>query len=187
MGRFSNFFYQVSSGWVTLIGLVTFLLFTILVLPGQSTSSQAEIDNADSPDMSFYYSAETLYEMAEVYGDSGRAAYIRARFTFDLIWPLVYTFFLTTSLSWILNRSGVFENLWRQLNLLPFFGMIFDYLENISTSLVMYRFPEYTILIDSLAGVFTLLKWMLIGASFLLLVFGAFSAIWSWSRSAREK
>ena len=56
--------------------------------------------------------------------------------------------------------------------------MLFDLLENISTSLVMYRFPERTPVVDSLASVFTFLKWVFVAGSFLLLIGGIVIGIW---------
>ena len=182
MDRLSKWLYQVSSGWVTLGAVVIFILFTALVLPGQSDSSQSQGGDTSSPDLSIYYSAEQLYEMAEAYGGQGRADYIRVRFTFDLIWPLVYTFFLTTTISWLFKRSFTSQNPWQRINLLPLLGMTCDYLENISTSLVIYRYPAQTLIFDWLAGVFTTMKWLSIGVSFVVLVVGIIIAMWQWIR-----
>ena len=103
LNRISNFFYAVSAGWLTLTGLVVFILFMIFVLPQQAQKAEA-YSGGTSPDTSYIYSASDLYQMAESYGAEGRAAYIYARFTFDLVFPLAYLFFLTTSISWLLAR-----------------------------------------------------------------------------------
>ncbi len=169
-----------STGWITLISMVIFILFSALVLPGQSVSSESQNPNDGSPDLSFYYSAADLYRMAEAYGEQGRSAYIQARFTFDLVWPLVYTFFLVTAISWLFKQAFPAQSIWQQANLLPILGMIFDYLENISTSLVMWRYPAQTMFVAGLAGIFTALKWILIGSSFIILIFGLAVAIWHW-------
>jgi hypothetical protein len=50
------------------------------------------------------------------------------------------------------------------------FGAAFDYLENLSTSLVMIRYPDRTPIIDILAPVFTLVKWVFVAGSFVLLL-----------------
>lgn len=92
--KFSHWIRRVSNGWVALSTLVIFLLFTALVLPDQASRTQAYTETAGSPDMSFYYTADDLYQMAEAYGENGREAYVSARFTFDLIWPMVYMIFL---------------------------------------------------------------------------------------------
>lgn len=183
--KISSWFYQISSGWLTLSAVVIFILFTALVLPGQSSRSQSQAGEIGSPDLSIYYSPRSLYEMAEVYGEQGRTEYIRMRFTFDLIWPLVYTIFLTTAISWLYNRKFSTNNPWKRINLLPVMGMTFDYLENISTSLVMYRYPAPTMVIDWLAGVFTTVKWLLVGVSFLILIVGIIVAFWQWMKKNR--
>lgn len=182
MDKLSNWLYQVSTGWVTLGAVVIFILFTALVLPGQSASSESQIEDIGSPDLSIYYSAAELYGMAEAYGEQGRFEYIRARFTFDLIWPLTYTFFLVTTISWVFKQSFTAQNPWQRVNLLPVLGMTCDYLENISTSLVIFRYPAQTLIIDWLAGVFTTMKWLSIGVSFVVLAIGIIIATWQWIR-----
>jgi hypothetical protein len=177
--RFSEWLNKVSSGWVTLSAVIIFIMFTALVLPGQSARSN-EIGDERSPDLSFYYSADDLYQMAEEYGEAGREAYIRARFTFDIAWPLVYAFFFVTTISWIYSRIFPAESRWRRSNLVPVLAMFFDLLENLSTSLVMYRYPERMPVVDSLSGVFTTLKWVFVAGSFLLLVGGMVIGVWSW-------
>jgi hypothetical protein len=92
---------RVSNAWVALSAVLIFLLFTALVLPAQSSLAETTSGEAGSPDMSFWYSAGDLYRMAEAYGPSGRAAYVKARFTFDVAWPLVYTLFLCATISWV--------------------------------------------------------------------------------------
>jgi hypothetical protein len=181
--RISDWLHRISTGWVTLAALLIFLLFSALVLPGQAARSDQEIGTADSPDMSFYYSPGDLYRMAEQYGEQGRAAYIRARFTFDLVWPLVYTFFLSTALSWLYARGFAAGSRWQRANLAPVLGALFDYLENLSTSVVMWRYPAQTAVIDFLAPVFTMLKWAFVGGSFALLLIGLTAAVWRWLRS----
>jgi len=178
--QLSDFLYKITNGWVALLALVVFLLFAGLVLPGQAASAETYSGNAGSPDLSFYYSAQDLYHMAEVYGEQGRGAYVRARFTFDLIWPLVYTFFLCTAISWVYARAFTTHSLWRDANLVPVLAMLVDYLENLSTSLVMLRYPHPTIVVGSLAPLFTMLKWVLVIGSIGLLFTGAAIAVWQW-------
>jgi hypothetical protein len=179
--RISNWLQRVSTGWVALAALLIFLLFTALVLPQQASRAEVETGSADSPDTSFFYSASDLYRIAESYGEEGRQAYIIARFTFDLVWPLVYTLFLATAISWVFGKAFAPGSGWQLANLLPVLGALFDYLENISTSLVMARYPDQTAVVDTLAPIFTALKWAMLGASFALLVAGIFVAAWRWT------
>jgi len=162
------------------------VLFTALVLPLQASAAAKTAAGAGSPDMSFSYSTRDLYRMAAAYGEQGRAAYVSARFTFDLLWPLVYTFFLATSISWLF-RSAPAGSLLRRSNLVPVLGAAFDYLENISTSLVMLRFPKPTAIVDQLAPAFTLIKWVLVYGSFLLLLVGIAAALGRWFRGKARR
>ncbi|NIS80230.1 MAG: hypothetical protein GTO14_08480 [Anaerolineales bacterium] len=176
----SDWVHRVSNGRVVLSTLVIFILFTALVLPGQASRAGADTGGAGSPDLSFYYTADDLYQMAEAYGEGGRRAYVKARFTFDLIWPLVYTMFVSTGISWVYQRVFTPGSLWRRSNLVPLLGALFDYLENVSTSLVMIRYPNPTVAVDTLAGVFTMVKWVLVTGSFVLLFVGLIVGVWQW-------
>ncbi len=180
--RLSSWLRRVSKGWVALVGLLIFLLFTALVLPGQSQKAIQISGEAGSPDTSFFYSPADLARMAEAYGEQGRQAYVRARFTFDLVFPIVYAFFLATSVSWVFGKSFPASSRWQLANLVPLLGMLCDYLENISASLVMLRYPNPMPLISALAPVFTLLKWSFIGLSFGLLVIGILAGLWKWGK-----
>ena len=172
MKKLSKWIQNKSKGWVALASLIIFVLFTALVLPKQANQAKLSTGNEQSPDMSFYYTGDELYQLAEAYGEAGRASYVKARFTFDLVWPFVYMLFLSTVLSWINQKAFKAGSFLQLTNVVPLFGMIFDYLENISTSVVMIRYPEPTRVIDSFATIFTLLKWIFIGGGFALLFLG---------------
>ncbi|MGD2179295.1 MAG: hypothetical protein PVG71_15910, partial [Anaerolineae bacterium] len=149
--QISDWLRQISNTWIALSGLVVFLLFSALVLPSQSARAETYAGRVGSPDMSLLYLPEDLYETAEAYGEEGRTAYVRSRFTFDIIWPLVYTLFLSTAISWVLARVFAVRSLWQMANLVPLLGAFSDYLENVSTSIVMLRYPSQTAVLDVLA------------------------------------
>ena len=124
--------------------------------------------------------------MAEAYGEQGRSAYILARFTFDVIWPIVYTLFLATSISWLFVRGFPQESRWRLANLAPVLGMFFDYLENLSTSWVMFSYPLTSPVVAWLAPFFTATKWIFVNGSFVLLIIGLIAALWHAKKSRRK-
>lgn len=186
MKTISEWLYRISTWWVALISLVVFAAFIALVLPDQAAKADAAYgEGAQSPDSSFFYTADDLYAMAESYGASGRAAYVQARFTFDVIWPLAYVAFLATSISWVLGKAFTAGSRWRLANLVPVIGMVFDYLENIAAALVMMRYPNPTPVVDSLASVFTMIKWVFVNGSFAVLLLGALIAVWRWVQGHR--
>jgi hypothetical protein len=178
--KLSQALYRLSTGWVALAALAIFLLFTALVLPQQSSAAETTAGGAGSPDTSLFYTPTALYQMAEAYGAEGRAAYVRARMTFDVIWPVAYTLFLATALSWLYARAFAPGSPWRLANLAPVLGALLDYAENLSTSLVMLRYPARTPLVDTLAPLFTLTKWIFVGGSFALLLAGLVAGAWRW-------
>lgn len=181
----SGWLQRTSRGWVVIIALLVFITFTALVAPGQAALVASYAGEAGSPDLSLFYTTADLYRFAEVYGAGGRQAYVRARFTFDLAFPLIYTFSLATALSWLSRRTFDAGSLWQQANLVPVLAMLFDYGENLSASLVMARYPERTPLVDWLAPNFTLFKWAFISASLALLVVGAAAAFWEWASTRK--
>jgi len=168
--RLSKWFCQFSKGWIALLSLIVFLVFTALMLPGQSAMVEAYSKGLGSPDTTFVYSMRKLYAMAEAYGAAGRQAYIHARFSFDLVFPLVYTFFLAVCTSWLLGRALPQTSPWRLLNLFPLTAMGFDYLENIATAVVMSRYPTLSPAAAFLAPPLTFIKWLLVIGSFIALV-----------------
>ena len=178
--RLSDWLYRVSTSWITLGAVIIFVLFTAVVLPAQSARGPASDAEIGSPDTSFFYSPDDLYRMADAYGQAGRSAYIRARFTFDVVWPLVYLLFLGATISWVYGRAFDPGSWQRRANLAPVLGVLFDYLENLTTSLVMWRYPAPTPLVDILAPIFTALKWVFVGGSFVLLFIGIILGFWRW-------
>lgn len=180
MIRLSDWIQDKTTGRLTLLSLLLFLAFTALVLPNQAAQAEEYSGGAGSPDSSFFYSADDLYEWAEAYGAQGRRAYVRARLTFDVVWPLVYTLFLSTALSWVMARAFAAGTLWSRANLMPVLGMLFDFLENGASASVMTRYPQATPVVASLAGFLTLVKWLFVYGSFALLLFGLVVSAWRW-------
>ncbi|MCB0076352.1 MAG: hypothetical protein KDD73_02940 [Anaerolineales bacterium] len=174
----SRWLSRVSSAPVALAGLILFILFTATVLPDQAAQAERYSAGLGSPDASLIYSPATLYDFAEAYGAEGRAAFIRARFTFDVVWPLVYTVFLATAISWVAGKAFAPTSRWQRLNLVPVVGMILDVLENSATSTVMWRFPSRTPVIEWLAPLFTALKWLFVNGSFVVLSVLLVIAVW---------
>lgn len=183
--KLSGLIHRFSTGWATLVALIVFLFFNILVLPRVAAKAEAEHGATGSPDLSFYYSADVLYGMAEAYGEEGRRSYVRARFTFDLVWPLVYTFFLISALSWVTRKVFASGSPWLLANLVPLLAVLFDFLENLSTSVVMLRYPAQTSVLDGMAPVFTMVKWVFVTLSFIMLLASVTAAVLVWLRTRK--
>jgi len=161
---------KISTKSVVFIGFCIFLTFSILFLPGQTELTEKYSAGLGSPDTSLFYTPANLYRMAEIYGIEGRAAYVHARWTFDMAFPIIYTFFLVTSISWMAQRVLNPDHFLRRGNMLPFYAFLFDLLENTCTALVFTRYPTYLSFVSMLAPFFTLMKWICVGSSFTLLI-----------------
>ena len=182
MKKLSNWIGVRSVGWVALLALVIFMAFTATILPAQAAKAEAYAGDVGSVDMRFFYGPDDVYEIAEAYGEHGRQAYVRARLTFDVIWPLVYTFFLATAISYVFLRAFSSDHWAQLLNLVPVGGLLFDYLENISISIVMSAYPTRLNWLASLTAVFTPIKWLLVNGSFVVLLAGLLVWAFKWIR-----
>lgn len=153
--------------WFGLLATSIFFTFIIIVLPQQSALAVAN-GLVYSIDTTFFYNAQCLYDIAEAFGASGRNFYLYQRWTFDLMWPLVYTSFIF-SLSALLYKSIGLSPLNYWILAASWLAMGFDYLENTMVSIVMVRFPHPTWIIADLAGTVTSLKWITLTMSFVVL------------------
>ena len=93
-------------GWPPL-GLVLFGVFIVVVLPAQAAAGSFYTALHPAPDTERWYAPEDLYTAAEAWGEAGRSAYVRARVTFDVVWPLAYGIFLLTGLTWALGPGDL--------------------------------------------------------------------------------
>jgi hypothetical protein len=175
--RLSAWLVRAAAPAVVLASMIVFVAFMVFVLPGQAAAAETYSAGVGSPDTTLLYSSQDLSDMASVYGQAGRQAYIRARWGFDLAFPLVYAAFLTLAISWLLTRALPAESPAHLLNLLPPMAMLADFLENSLTTLVMVRFPNPAPLAFLLAPPVSALKWLLVSASFLLLPLAAVLAL----------
>jgi hypothetical protein len=153
---------------IVFLSLLIFMSFIILVLPQEAAKSEAFGLN-ESIDTSFYYTSQDIYRIAQSYGEEGRAFYIRQRFTFDLVWPIAYTQFILIASAYFYKKTKLLKA--SNLLYVSLVAAGFDYLENIMTSTVLYRFPQTTPIIAEMAGIMTLLKWSTLSLSFLILIF----------------
>ena len=165
--KISRWVHQISTTWLMISSLLLMAVFLSVVLPAQAANSSQEIGSDRSPDTSFYYTPEDLYQIAGEYGEDGRQAYIRIRWTFDLIFPLIYTTFLAIGISWFSQRLTGWGESWKLLNLVPIFGGVLDFLENSATSLVMASYPVKSSILLVSASIITPLKWVLVSGSFI--------------------
>lgn len=153
---------------------IVFVVFMVGVLPWINYLNGIYIGVSLSPDTSLFYSPSAFYQMLFDYGDDGRRFYILIRWTFDLIYPLVYGLFLMVVLVRI-NKEH-FKN---YLILFPLLGVVFDYLENTFATLLMGLYPSQFSSLVYILEIMSILKWLFIGLSMYLIVFKFVSKVYS--------
>ena len=171
MKKLSKFFYTIATVWVVLASTILLILFCVVFLPQFSQQSILYTNGAGLPDLKFSYTGSQLYSMAEAYGAAGRQYFINSHWTYDLVFPILYTFFLIVSISGLLRNRLPSSSGWTLLNLVPLIAFIFDLGENAATSLVMLAYPRTNIVAQAFSPVFTPVKWIGVLASSLVLVF----------------
>ena len=175
--RLADRLVSTASGWAALVSVGVFVVFTALVLPPQAARAREYAGEAGSPDSSFWYTPDQLMAWADAYGAEGRSAYVTARLTFDVVWPLVYTAMLVLVLGWLLGRATFPGSTARLALLLPLAAFLFDYAENFCAAVVMARYPEATPVLAWLAPIFTAGKWTTLSLAFLAVTVAAVAAL----------
>jgi hypothetical protein len=143
-----------------ILSSILFLLFMVLVLPYFSTLTNSKTNSDFSPDTGFFYTAEEFYENMEIYQQEGRDFYILMRWTFDLIWPLVYTFFFLQVLYRLSKSCNKKKR--KIVMILPFLGYGFDLMENTFASINVGIYPKESQFLFSLMQISSMLKWLFI-------------------------
>jgi len=180
--KFSSWLGSISKGWLVLVFFALDLLFVLLILPGAQAKIEAYSGGIGPLDLTFFPSVEMTNMYLDAYDaneafpiDEGRAFYTNFELTVDLIYPIVYTFFFSLLISFLLRRSFDKTSRLHLLNLLPFGAWLFDLIENICIVILLSSFPAEEPAIATILMVANGIKWLFAGAS-ILTVFFAFSA-----------
>lgn len=150
-----------------IISSLIFMLFIMFVLPYISVLSEELTSAAGSPDLLFSFSITKLHEIRMSYGVAGRRNYVFLRWTFDIVWPLVYTFFLLSSIMYFSKN----RNKRIILMFVPIVAIMLDFLENILATIYMLSYPKEVILIGYSLMTVSMLKWIVLMSSFIVLIY----------------
>lgn len=154
---------------------IVFALFIAVILPRVSAYTSANIGGLGSPDTDFLYSGRRLYAIADSYGAGGRRLYVILRWTFDLLWPMAYAWFLVSWTRWL---AAWYRKPWvKQLYWIPVAAMLFDYLENTLVTIVMLAFPKPLYALGTMVSVAGLAKWSTLSVAFVVVLVLGMGAI----------
>ena len=158
LSKFSQFIQRISKGWVVILLLLLFILTVSVIFPFFARLLNVPEDVA-SIDTMLYYTPAELYQILEAYGQQGRPGYAISHITADLIYPIVYSFFFATAISFTFVRVFPRKSKLQMLNLVPFGLAGIDLLENIALIILLLAFPNPLTPLAFAAGVITFVKW----------------------------
>ncbi len=153
----NNYFSNLSiSRFIKNTGL--FILFSIAILPVMFYWMKEVTGTSLSPDTNLGFDINVYYSIREIYGVIGRKIYIIQRYTFDLLWPFVYTVFLMSLIGRFKQYFGYNDKLF----IVPIIAVTLDICENIIATVFMVMYPKT---VDGLLYVLmmiTNLKWLIL-------------------------
>lgn len=175
--RLSAFFHRRTRGWLVLVLLFLDGVFMGFVMPLTGALLKGDSGGPAPIDLQFFYTPARVYEMVAAYGEFGRAFYRNVELTADIIYPIVYTLFLSLLISWLFQRGFPAGSRLQRLNVVPFGGWLFDLLENLGIVAMLSIYPATPAALAWLTALFTLVKWLFAGASMVLVLVGLVAAI----------
>jgi hypothetical protein len=137
------------------------------VLPAKAADAAAYTPAGASFDTSFFYTPAQALERVGLYSPEGRVAYVYDRWTFDVVWPLVYGLFLFSGwafgLSCLVPADGKGRDRARAAWLLvPDLAVFFDFVENTAVTILMLAYPASPLAAALVASAGTVIKWVLV-------------------------
>lgn len=143
---------------LTLMAAIPFNALIFPLLMRQITAQSASIGMLD---VTLGYLPQSALQAVEAYGASGRTWYLITQWTADLLFPITYTLLFSFLLASLYRRAFLPESPFQNLRWAPVGMMGFDYLENITISLLMLAYPNSPLALAVIASIASLLKWVL--------------------------
>ncbi len=137
-----------------------FWLFNFSTLPLSASELEKLSDGEDLLDVRLYYSATDAFRAMDRYGADGRALYLRflaADVVFLVTYGLAFALLFSRFAMILFGPSTP----WIKVNLLPLGIALADCIENLFIFLLLIIYPGHNLLVGTLAGIATLIKWTL--------------------------
>ncbi|HEB76702.1 MAG TPA: hypothetical protein ENJ04_10145 [Nitrospirae bacterium] len=148
-----------------------FWLFNFSALPFSNPELTKLSGGEGLLDLMLYYSAEEAFTALNHYGVAGRELYVRflaVDFIFIGVYSLGFALLMTRTVRAVCSESST----WRWLNMLPLGIGLFDSMENLSILGMLALYPDASVGLGTLSGVFTLCKHLLTLTALLALGYG---------------
>ncbi len=151
------------------IGVVIIILFNVVFLPMfPKLFTNQEIPLESILDLKFSYSSETSYQIFSNLGNEGRKIYRLSEIIVDTPYAVIYGFIYALIIFILLKNNKL--NGFIYLSIVPFLISFFDVLENTGVIIMISNYPKKLETINNLASLFTSLKWIFAGITFLIII-----------------
>lgn len=177
LNKLSETLKKYANGWLVLVFLAGEIFFNAVVMPGQQTKIAAGSGGTGPIDLQFFYTPEKVYGMIASYSADVRASYRIFELTGDIIYPIVYTLFFSLAITWLFQRGFASNSTIQKYNVVPFGAWLFDLFENIGIVSMLSVFPSTPAALAWASTIFTLIKWLFVAFTVILLLIGLGMAI----------
>jgi len=172
MRHLAKFLEKISTGPLVVVFSAIFVIFIAAILPGQKAKMNTYAGEVGSIDLSFFPLPDQVYNIAKAYGEEGRQKYITTRVSLDIVWPLAYTFFMASVITFFLRRVHGSDSRLVNLNLSAVAVLVFDFIENGLAVIVMSAYPDRLDGIVYIMATATAAKWIMMGVAGLTMLYG---------------
>lgn len=172
--KFSTQIQRLSTGRNFLILLAIFIGMNLFLAlsPSSPIMTMMAHSGGSMLDMEFNYSPERAYQVLGSYGADGRAFYANTFVVIDFFTPILMNLFLAMTISLLFRRAFSPESNLQVLNVLPFFAMLGDYLENLGIVLMIRAYPARVDALARFAAFSTDIKFVFTIASGICILLG---------------
>lgn len=166
-----------ANGWLVLVFLLANLIFNVVLLPAQQAELRALSGGIGPIDLEYFYTPEKVYSMLASYGETGRITYRTFELTGDMLYPLMYTGLFCLLITWLLQRGFAPDSPVQKLNVIPLGLWLSDLFENLGIVSMLSVYPATPAPLAWTAAAFTLLKWLFIGVTLVVILIGLVMAL----------
>ncbi|MEH6910100.1 MAG: hypothetical protein V7459_05895 [Oceanicoccus sp.] len=153
-------FSKYASVKASLVLLLLVAIFNAIIMPNLAGDQQAV-----PIDLQFAYSPERAYELVNSYSEKTRYHYMIGEMTVDVLYPIVYTLFLSLTLLLLFPKNP-------KIALIAYVIFFADMLENVGIITMLYNFPKELYTVAMLTSVFSTIKWSVVAITLSLLIVG---------------
>ena len=178
MEKLINFLKKWASGKVLLgllvVTMIVYLTMLLYSIPAVESFAPGKVLFDLSPTG---YSYDTAISLLEALGPEGRAVYLRLQLPIDFIYPGLFAITYSLLLTLVFGKAYTPKSKMFYLAPIPFFGGLFDYLENISIIQMIKLYPNVSDELVRVSSSFTVLKSGITTIFFILLFAGLFQIL----------